>query len=84
MSQIQVVVQGTLRADGTVVLDEKPNLPPGRVQVVVQALAEMPELPQDDPFWQRMQAMWAGQRARGFVPRSQEEVEAEIQTGWDE
>ena len=27
----QVEVQGTLREDGTLVLDHKPELPPGRV-----------------------------------------------------
>lgn len=56
MSQTEIVVQGTLNADGTIQLDEKPNLPPGRVQVVVQAL---PQLPKDDPFWQRIQAIRA-------------------------
>lgn len=56
MSQNVIVIQGTLTADGTIQLDEKPNLPPGRVQVVVQSL---PQLPAGDPFWQRMQAIWA-------------------------
>jgi hypothetical protein len=37
----------------------------------------MPDLPQDDPFWQMMQDIWAGQEARGHRPRSVEEVEAE-------
>lgn len=56
MSQNVIIIQGTLTADGTIQLDEKPNLPPGRVQVVVQSL---PQLPAGDPFWQRMQAIWA-------------------------
>jgi hypothetical protein len=56
MSQTEIVVQGTLTADGTIQLDEKPNLPPGRVTVVVKSV---PDLPRDDPFWQRMQAIWA-------------------------
>ena len=30
MSQIEITVQGTLNPDGTVQLDEKPNLSPGR------------------------------------------------------
>jgi hypothetical protein len=38
MSQAQVEVQGTLRDDGTLLLDETPKLPPGRVRVLVQAL----------------------------------------------
>jgi hypothetical protein len=70
-----LVIEGTLRPDGTLELDEKIALPAGRVQVIVQPL---PQLPPDDPFWQRMQAMWAAQKARGHVPRSAEEVEREL------
>lgn len=55
--------------------------PPGRVQVTIVPL---PELPPDDPFWQRMQAMWARQRARGHVPPSAQEVEEERRTVRDE
>jgi hypothetical protein len=40
MSQTQVEVQGTLRADGTVLLDENPKLPPGRVRVLLQSSSE--------------------------------------------
>jgi hypothetical protein len=74
MSNHLLVIEGTLRPDGTLELDEKINLPAGRVQVIVQPL---PQLPPDDPFWQRMQAMWAAQKARGHVPRSVEEIEHE-------
>jgi hypothetical protein len=84
MSLTQVTVHGTLNADGTLELDEKPNLSPGRVQVTVAPLAD---LPRDDPFWQRMQAMWAAQESRGFVPRSAQEVEAErrqVRQEWEE
>jgi hypothetical protein len=34
-----VTVQGTLKADGSLQLDEKPALAPGRVQVTLQTLA---------------------------------------------
>ncbi len=74
MSPRPVVVEATLKPDGTLELDEKLALPPGRVQVMVQPL---PELPDDDPFWQMMKRIWAGQKARGHVPRSAEEIEAE-------
>jgi hypothetical protein len=63
-------------------LDRKLNLPAGRVQVIVQAL---PELPDGDPFWDLMKSIWAKQKARGHVPRSVEEVEAErreAREGW--
>jgi hypothetical protein len=56
MTQLETVIAGTIQPDGSLVLDEKPNLPPGRVQVVVQVL---PIIPSDDPFWQRMQAIRA-------------------------
>ena len=69
----QVVVQGTLKADGSLELDEGLPLPAGRVQVIVQPLVQPPP---DDPFWQMMQGIWAGQKARGHVARSAEEVEA--------
>lgn len=84
MSLPEVVVEGTLKPDGTLELDQKPSLPAGRVQVIVVPL---PELPKDDPFWQRMQVIWGGQKARGFVPRSAEEVEAErrqVRDEWEE
>ena len=74
MSLTEVVIEGTLGPDGTLQLDEKPNLPAGRVQVIVQVL---PELPDGDPFWDMMNSIWAGQRKRAHVARSAEEVEAE-------
>lgn len=52
--------------------------------VIVQSL---PALPAGDPFWDMMQSIWAGQKARGHVPRSVEEVEAErreMREGWEE
>ena len=63
MSATHVVVEGTLKADGTLELDSKLNLPPGRVQLIVQPL---PELPKDDPFWQMMQRIWAARAAAGL------------------
>lgn len=79
-----IVIQGVIRPDGTLELREKINIPPGPVQITV---APLPELPKDDPFWQMMQRIWDGQRARGHVPRSAEEVEAErraLREEWEE
>jgi hypothetical protein len=36
MSPAEIVVEGTLKPDGTLELDEKPSLPPGRVKVTLQ------------------------------------------------
>jgi hypothetical protein len=79
-----IVVLGTVKLDGTLELEGKVSLPAGRVQVTVQPL---PELPPDDPFWQRMQAIWDVQKARGHIPRSVAEVETErrvVRDEWEE
>jgi len=84
MSTSIAIVAGTLLPDGTLELEEKVHLPAGKVQVT---LIPMPTLPQDDPFWELMQNIWAGQRSRGHVPRSAEEVDAErhlVRREWDE
>jgi hypothetical protein len=79
-----IVLQGVVKPDGTLELPEKITLPVGPVQVAVTPL---PELPKDDPFWQMMQRIWDGQKARGHVPRPAEEVEAErraLREEWEE
>src|SRR5690348_2227422 len=75
MNTAMAIVQGTIKDDGTVELKEKISLPPGPVEVTVVPL---PELPKDDPFWESMRAIWAGQKARGHVPRTKEEIDADI------
>src|SRR5262249_4343038 len=68
MSPPIAVVEGTIRPDGTLELPEKLDLPAGRVQMT---LVPIPDLPGDDPFWQRMTAIWAAQKSRGHVPRTE-------------
>jgi hypothetical protein len=74
MSVTHVVVDGTIKPDGSLELDSKLNLPPGRVQLIVQPL---PELPKEDPFWQMMERIWSDRKAAGLTPRTTEEVEAQ-------
>jgi hypothetical protein len=81
MSITGVIVQGTLKPDGTLELDERVKLAPGRVQVT---MVPVPELPKNDPFWQRMQTVWADQERRGHVARTVQEVEAERQATREE
>jgi hypothetical protein len=73
MSQTAIVVQGVVRADGTLELADKLNVPAGRVQVVIQPLPDVSA----GTFLERMEAIWAGQRARGHIPRSAEQIESE-------
>jgi hypothetical protein len=83
MSTPVVTVEGIVTSDGTVEISEKVSLPAGKVQVT---LAPWPLLPQDDPFWQMMQKIWDGQKARGHVARRDLEVEAErdaMREEWD-
>jgi hypothetical protein len=73
MTAKAVEVQGTLHEDGTLVLDDKPNLPPGRVRVIVQPLVESAVT----RFQQLLRSIWDAQTARGHVPRSAEEIDRE-------
>jgi hypothetical protein len=82
MAPPTIEVLGTLQPDGTLVLDEKPNLPAGRVRVVLQSQSSPV-----DRFWSVMNAIWEGQKARGHVPRSREEVDADLEAmrqEWEE
>ena len=80
MSLQEVIIDGTIQVDGTLVLDEPTKLPAGRVRVVLRPEAESkPPHPLGADFFQMMEGIWAGQKARGHVPRSVGEVEAERQ-----
>jgi hypothetical protein len=80
MTTNAIEIQGTLREDGTLVLDDKPNLPPGRVKVIVEPV---PDITQTD-VWQVLERIWAGQRARGHVPRTREQIDAELEAARQE
>jgi hypothetical protein len=80
MTTRAIEIQGTLREDGTIVPDEKPDLPPGRVKVTVEPV---PDLTQTD-VWQVLERIWADQRARGHVPRSREKIDAELEASRQE
>jgi hypothetical protein len=69
-----VEVQGTLQADGTLVLDEKPNLPPGRVRVTLQPAVDY----RQTEIWQFFEKMHAEMAARGHRFRTAEEIDADI------
>jgi hypothetical protein len=72
MSTSSVELQGTLREDGTLVLDEKPNLPPGRVRVIVQPIVHYTQA----PMWKLFERFQAEREAQGIAPHSQGEIDA--------
>lgn len=69
------IVQATLKPDGTLELDQKPNLPPGRVQVIVQPLPPSPAARRG--LVDAMDEIRRSQRARGYLGRTPEEMLAE-------
>jgi hypothetical protein len=76
MTPEAIEIQGTLREDGTLLLDQKPNLPPGRVKVLVQA-ANVAERNANDVI-AVLERIHAAQGRRGYVPRSVEEIDADL------
>ena len=74
MSLNETLIDGTLNGDGTLQLDEKPNLPPGRVKVVLRREAEI-VLPEGDPFFEMLKGIWAIRAQAMLKPRTIEEVE---------
>ena len=77
MTPAQVVVQGTLKPDGTLELDEKPNLPAGRVEVIVRAVP--PPNPPPEDWWQFLQRARAELEASGHRFRTKEEIDADLE-----
>jgi hypothetical protein len=69
-----IELNGILLEDGTVVLERSPPIPPGPVRIRI----ESNEAHRQTPAWQTFQRIWAEQRARGYVPRSKEEIDADI------
>ena len=77
MSLDTVIVMGTLKADGTLELDEKPGLAPGRVRVAI-----LPTQPPSARQARRtvldvLDEIQVAQTARGYRGRSTEEMEAD-------
>lgn len=77
MNPIEATVQGTLQPDGTLVLDSKPELPPGRVTVVLRQEPK-PAVPEED-WWQHLQRIRAEREASGYPFMNDEEVTAHIE-----
>ena len=74
MSFTEVVVEGTLRPDGMLELDQKPGLSPGRVKVILQP-AQSGTAPVSG-LAVVIDEIRRGQQARGFHGRSAREIEA--------
>lgn len=78
MSLIETVIEGTLRPDGTLELDEKPNLAPGRVTVVLRQESETAS-PREDWF-QFMQKARKKMEEAGSHFMDEQEVQVHIES----
>ena len=76
MNPSAVIVRGTLKEDGTLELDEKPNLSPGPVRVIVEPVDPSGE--SRPGLLEVLDQIHAAQRARGFKGLTEEEMAAEI------
>jgi hypothetical protein len=79
MIPTEIHVNGTLKPDGTLELDAAPALAPGRVEVTLR--------PAPDPahiagpgWWEITQQIWKDQAARGYVPRTKEQIDADLES----
>ena len=78
----EVVVQGRLAPDGSLQLREPIDLPSGEVQVTIRPLKPVP-VPRED-VWTVLSRIGAAQKARGYGPRTREEIDAELNAARDE
>ncbi len=82
MNPVQVVLEGTLKPDGTLELDQKPGLPPGRVRVLLQSAPA--GTPGQRGLADVIDEIRQGQQARGFQGRSAEEIVDGLREGEEE
>ena len=75
MSTAGVEVKGSVKPDGTLELDERLQLPAGRVRVTVQPVAET--APPAENWFEYLMRVRAEREAAGVHFRTAEEIEAE-------
>lgn len=71
-----VEVEATLEADGRLILNERPALPPGRVRVVLQVIGSVGAA--DNDVIAVLQCIRTAQTARGRITRTKEEIDAAL------
>jgi len=85
MKPIEVVVQGTVMEDGRLVLDENPNLPPGRVCATLRPVSS--PAPPGETLTDTLRSIWTAQEARGYRGRPWAEIMTDLDAlrdEWDE
>jgi hypothetical protein len=75
MNAEQVLMQGTLRPDGTVLLAQAPPLPAGPVEVLIRVIPDSG--PPGETWWEYLQRARAELLAKGQTFRTKEEIDAD-------
>ncbi len=74
MSTDIATVRGTLRPDGTLELEHRPDLPAGPVEVTIRVFPA--ETAAGETWWQFMKRRWDARQAAGASALDDREVEA--------
>lgn len=82
MNTTHVVVEGTLKPDGSLEVAEKFSLPPGRVRVTIEVLDESVSSGED--WFEYLRGARAERESAGARFRTREELDAEINAMRDE
>ena len=80
-----VIIRGNLNPDGSLDLEQKPDLNPGPVQVTLQSVSV--GCPAERNLADVLKEIHSSQRASGFKGRSREAIDAEIaqmRSEWDD
>jgi hypothetical protein len=74
----EIMVAGTIKPDGTLELDQKPTLAPGRVMVVLRQETATPTPPAEEGWWPYLQRIRAEREAAGYPFMNEEEMKAHL------
>ena len=72
----EITVEGTLAADGTLELDRKPALPPGRVTIVLRSQA--PGSSPNEDWFDCLQRLRTEREAAGYPFMNEDEVQEHL------
>jgi hypothetical protein len=76
MKPLEVTLAGRVAEDGSLIVDGKPELPPGRVEVVVRSARSADPLAES--LLQVLEPIWADLDAQGFCGRTLEQAVADV------
>jgi hypothetical protein len=86
---MQVTIPGTIMPDGSLQLDAPVTLPAGKVNVLIESASSEVKDPAAEAksLKEFFEEIWAASKARGEVPRTAEEIDADIaamRNEWEE